>query len=77
MENTPLIKWHTQELYGLIMQDQNNPLTGELVKPLKGILNSPLLRDVVSVDFVVSAEAVAAANEAELKRIQTHGSSKA
>ena len=70
MENLPLIRWHAQKLHDFLSQKPINPLIIRLVVELEGVLNSPLLRDVVPVDFVISAESVAAANEAELKRKQ-------
>ncbi len=68
MENLPLIKWHTKKLRDLLFQDANNGLTPKLAAELDRILNSLLLKDVVSVNFEIPEEVVAAANEAELKR---------
>jgi hypothetical protein len=69
MENLPLVKWHVKELYNLLIKDPNNAQTARLAVDLETLLNNYFLNQVVSVDFLISAEAVAAANEAESKHI--------
>ena len=37
MDNKPLIKWHAQELYKLLSQDQNDPITVEIAVKLEAV----------------------------------------
>jgi len=47
MENLPLIKWHAQELYKLLIQDPNNRLTTEIAMKLETVfLNSLPYKDI-------------------------------
>lgn len=46
MLNFPLIKWHIQELYELLVIDPNNPMTVPLLIQLETMLNSNDLKQV-------------------------------
>jgi hypothetical protein len=74
MENLPLVSWHARELLKLLEQDPNNTLTGRLATELQGVLNSPLLNQIAPVEFLISKEAVDAANRAEQRRKEAFGS---
>ncbi len=47
MENKPLIKWHAQELYKLLLQDRNDPMTADIATGLEAIFfNSTSYKDI-------------------------------
>ena len=47
MDNKPLIKWHAQELYKLLSQDPNDPITVRITVALETVfLNSAPYKDI-------------------------------
>jgi hypothetical protein len=47
MDQRPLIKWHAQELYKLLLQDPNNPLTAGIAVELESVfINSYPYKDI-------------------------------
>jgi hypothetical protein len=49
MDKRPLIKWHAQELYKLLLQDPNNPMTAGIAVELETVfINSSPYKDIKS-----------------------------
>ena len=49
MDNKPLIKWHAQELYKLLLQDPNNSITAGVAVELETVfMNSSPYKDIVA-----------------------------
>lgn len=47
MDDRPVIKWHAQELYKLLIQEPNNPMTAEVAIKLETVfLNSYPYKDI-------------------------------
>lgn len=47
MDNKPLIKWHAQELYKLLLQDQNDQITTKIAVDLETVFfNSAPYKDI-------------------------------
>lgn len=42
MDNRPLIKWHALELYKLLVQDPNNPMTANIAVELETVFINSL-----------------------------------